>query len=95
MNLELRVRKALSGLLHDTSTDVAIDSVVHNGEVLLVTFHLEGAWASPAAFTFPFAEFVPLEESLANLRDLISRNWQRAHLPPPVVAAGGITPPSH
>ena len=55
-----------------------------------VRFHLDGAWASPASFTFPFATFVPLEESLGDLRDLVKRSWRNAHLPPDPSAAPSV-----
>jgi hypothetical protein len=51
---------------------------------LLVEFHLEGSGVTPARFTFPFHETVPLETTTEALRDLIERNWNAAHLPPPV-----------
>ncbi len=85
---EERVRAGLATLLVDEKATVVVDHVEAMGNdagsrALSVSFHLEGAWSSPARFTFPFAEAIPLEESLADLRDLISRSWRTAHLPPP------------
>ncbi len=94
MKLETKVREALEKLLNNADTNVVVDSLIPAGEVMLATFHLEGAWASPVEFTFPFAEFIPLDESLASLRDLISRNWATAHMPPPEAPfKGGLRPP--
>ena len=85
-SFESRIRNRLATLLSDVGAQVAIDHIdaVEAGGVLLVDFHLEGAWSSPAGFTFPFRESVSLDHSLSAMRDMISKNWQSAHLAPPV-----------
>ena len=83
MIFETQLRAELDCLLRSQNTQVLIDDVQPIGEAcLLVTFHLAGAWGGPASFTFPFSESVPLEDSLAALQDMISKNWNTAHLPP-------------
>lgn len=81
---ETIVRNRLGTLLSDTGSQIVVDEVepVEDAGVLLVSFHLEGAWASPAGFSFPFHESAPLDRSLAALRDLVSKNWDRAHVAP-------------
>lgn len=87
---ENRVRRGLAGLLKDAGAEVVVDHIdeVESQGVLLVDFHLEGAWASPAGFSFPFHESVSLDHSLSAMRDMVSKNWQRAHLAPPVAPPG-------
>ncbi len=84
--LEQTIRRDLPNLFEDVQTSVVIDEITAmpgaEGQAVSVRFHLDGAWASPASFTFPFATFVPLEESLGDLRDLVTRSWQNAHVPP-------------
>lgn len=87
---EERVNRGLSNLLADSGSRIVIESTDVIGavagsheRVLLVNFRLEGAWASPAGFTFPFSESVPLDQSLELAKDMVAQNWQRAHLPPP------------
>lgn len=86
MSFEKKVRDTLPGLFEDQDTTVVVDDVDvmdgNDGGVLSVSFHLEGAWGSKARFTFPFAEAVPLDKSLAALRDFVARNWARADKPP-------------
>lgn len=83
---ELIVRGELDHLLDDADSAIVVDSIrtlsAEEDRVLMVNYHLEGKWESPAAFSFPFLESVPLEESAAALRDFIERNWATAHLPP-------------
>ncbi|MBM3792714.1 MAG: hypothetical protein FJW31_01325 [Acidobacteria bacterium] len=84
--LEQTISRDLPNLFDDVQTSVVIDDIESlpgtDGQAVSVRFHLDGAWASPASFTFPFATFVPLEESLGDLRDLVTRSWQNAHVPP-------------
>ena len=87
---EERVNRGLSGLLADSSSQIVVESTKligavegSHGRVILVNFRLEGEWASPARFTVPFAESIPLEQSLDQAKDMVARNWQHAHLPPP------------
>jgi hypothetical protein len=94
-SFETRVRTSVANLLSDVASLIDIDSIGvvppaegSHGQVLLVDFHVKGAWASPAEFTFPFDESVAIDQSLKALRDMIARNWQRAHLPPPVAEPG-------
>jgi hypothetical protein len=86
VNFEKKVRESLPGLFKDQETRVVVDNVDviddRDGGVLSVSFHLEGAWGSKARFTFPFAEAVPLDQSLAALHDLVARNWRSADKPP-------------
>ena len=89
MKLESTVRQGLANLLNDVDTNVVIDEVDQMGgpdgeEALAVSFHLEGAWGGPAVYCFPFAQSIPVENSFADLRDLLSRSWTRSHLPPPI-----------
>lgn len=83
---ETVVRTRLGRLLLDTGTDIVVDEVdpVDDEGVLLVSFHLEGAWASPAGFSFPFHQGDSLDENLDAVRDLVASNWKRAHMAPPV-----------
>ena len=87
---ENRVRTALAGLLKDVGAQVVVDHIdaVESQGVLIVDFHLESAWASPAGFSFPFHESVSLDHSLSAMRDMVSKNWQRSHLAPPVSPNG-------
>lgn len=83
MIFETQLRSELDSLLSNQNSQLLIDDVESIGEAcLLVTFHLAGAWGGPASFTFPFSESVPLEDSLAALQDMISKNWNTAHIPP-------------
>lgn len=92
MNFEPQVRKALNGLLADQNARVVIDSTrVLQGEddcVVMVSYHLEGELASPAQFTFPFIESVPMEENLDAFLDYGSRNWRIAQFAPGELVAG-------
>jgi len=83
---EARVRARLAILLNDVGAQVVVDNIkaVAKEGVLIVDFHLEGAWSCPAGFTFPFHVRVSLDQSVTALRDMVSKNWNRAHLPPPV-----------
>ena len=83
---EAVVRNRLSKLLRGTGTDIVVDEVdsVDDEGVLLVSFHLEGTWASPAGFSFPFHQEDSIDDNLDAVRDLVSRNWDRAHIAPPV-----------
>ena len=87
---EERVNRGLTNLLADSGSQVVVESTNligavegAHGRVLLVNFRLEGEWASPAGFTFPFDESVPVDQSLAVAKDMVARSWQNAHLPPP------------
>ena len=87
---EERVKRGLSGLLTHENSRIVVESLKSIGavegshdRVLLVHFRLEGEWASPASFTFPFDESIPIGQSLEVMKDMVARNWQRAHLPPP------------
>lgn len=83
MIFETQLRAELDSLLSDQNSQLLIDNVERIDEdCLLVTFHLSGAWGGPASFTFPLSESVPLENSLAALEDMISRNWNTAHIAP-------------
>lgn len=83
-DFEAKVREGMAALLRGQNSSVVIDRIDAVGDqALSVSFHLEGEWGGPARFTFPFAEAIPLEESLADLHDLISRSWPTAHLAPP------------
>ena len=87
-NFESRVRAKLASLLSDVGAQIVVDSVMASSseKLLLIDFHLDGAWASPAQFTFPFHESLPLDHSAAALRDMVSKNWKSAHVAPPVAA---------
>jgi hypothetical protein len=84
--LENDIRHSLSTVLIQHRSQVQIDSIRSVGagaeQVWLVDYHLEGKFATPVQFTFPFAQAVPLEDSLANFMDYGLKNWHRAHLPP-------------
>jgi hypothetical protein len=87
-SFENRVRTKLATLLTDVGAQIVVDSVMtapkaSTNKVLLVDFHLEGAWSSPAQFTFPFHQSRPIERSASALRDMVSKNWKGAHLAPP------------
>ena len=83
---ETIVRTRLATLLRDVGAEIVVDDIepVEAEGVLLVSFHLEGAWASPAGFSFPFRQAISLDRSLSALRDMVSRNWDKAHIAPPV-----------
>jgi hypothetical protein len=93
MEFELRVRNALNGVLADRDSQVVLDSVRPltraEGKLVLVSYHLEGKLRSPAQFTFPFLEAVPLDESVAAFLDYGERSWQAARFAP------GTVPQSH
>ena len=82
MDFKTKVTNRLKSMLQAENSTVVVESMEGRDGVLSVRFHLEGAMQSPAVFNFPFAESVPLEDSLTALRDIISRNWKRAHLAP-------------
>ena len=91
---EERVKRGLINLLARESSRIVVESTKAIGavagshdRVLLMHFRLEGAWASPAGFTFPFDESIPIGQSLEVLKDMVARNWQRAHLPPPIYSS--------
>lgn len=90
MGFEADVRDRMAILSNELGMNVVIDGVETfrgpSTDSLLVEFHLEGIGVSPARFTFPFAEAVPLDATVEALRDLIERNGEIAHLPPPVAA---------
>ena len=89
MSLESSVRSRLPKALKDHQTDVVIDAIRPapgcDPRVLLVRFHLAGQWASSAAFSFPFPESVPFEESLTAFRESVSQSWETAHTAPVTV----------
>ncbi len=77
------IHRGLANILQDVDSQVVLDSIEQTGpNVHIVSFHIEGALASPVSFTFPFPDSVPLDQSLAALRDLVTRNWQSSQLPP-------------
>ena len=86
MEFELRVRNALDGVLADSNSQVVVDSARPltraEGKVVLVSYHLEGKLRSPAQFTFPFLEAVPVDESIAAFLDYGGRSWQTARFAP-------------
>ena len=82
MDFKTKVLSRLKSMLQSENSTVVVESMEGRDGVLSVRFHLEGAMQSPAVFNFPFAESVPLEDSLTALHDIISRNWKRAHLTP-------------
>lgn len=90
---ESRLRARLATLLSDVGAEILVDSIeaVESERLLLVDFHLEGAWSSPAGFTFPFHESASLDRGLSAMRDMISKNWQNAHMPPPVASRTSST----
>lgn len=89
---EHQVRDSLTGLLADQDSQVVVDSTrVLNGEagqVVMVSYHIEGAMRSPAQFTFPFAEEVPLAESVAAFLDYGHRSWASAYIAPGTIPMG-------
>ncbi len=95
MNFEPQVRKALNGLRAEQDGRVVIDSTRvlqgHYDCVVMVSYHLEGELASPAQFTFPFIESVPMEENLDAFLDYGSRNWRVAQFAPGELVAGQAT----
>lgn len=97
MNFETKLRQDLAGALRDQGTEVVVDEIEAYEEggdrILSVDFHLEGRWGSPARFTFPFVESIPIEQTLPVLRDLVARNWQTAHVPPGVSGTQPATLP--
>ena len=90
MNFESKIAKGVAGLLDDQHSQIVVDSIepisAGDARAFSVYFHLEGAWGSPAGFLYPFVEDVPLEETLAALREHLSRSWRMAHMPPPLDA---------
>lgn len=86
MEFELRIRSALKGVLAGRDSQVVLDSVRPltraEGNLVLVSYHLEGRLGSPAQFTFPFLEAVPLDESVAAFLDYGERSWQTARFAP-------------
>ena len=86
MNFELAVHSALRNVLANSDMQVAVDSTRvftgEDGNVVVVSYHLEGRLGSPGQFTFPFVESVPLEESLAAFLDHGGRSWQMAQFAP-------------
>jgi hypothetical protein len=87
---EHRIRTQTETLLVDVQSRIIIDEIDviapvegSHGRVHLVDFHIDGEWASPAGFTFPFDESAPFDQSLALLKDMIARNWQSSAIPPP------------
>ncbi len=89
MSFESSVRTSLPTALRAHQTVVVIDAIRQvpgcDPLVLLVTFHLEGQWASTASFSFPFSAQLPLEESLTAFRESIAQSWMTAHQSPPTV----------
>lgn len=91
MEFELQVRDTLSGVLADEASQVIVDSTrVLSGDegerVVMVSYHVEGRLRSPAQFTFPFAEAVPLAESIEAFLDYGRRSWSAAHFAPGAMA---------
>ena len=79
------IRLALTNILQDVDSQVVLDGIEQvSPEAHLVSFHVEGAMASAVSFTFPFPDSVPLDQTLASVRDLVTRNWQSSQLPPRV-----------
>lgn len=89
---EHQVRDSLTVLLADQASRVVIDSTrVLNGEagqVVMVSYHIEGALHSPAQFTFPFAEEIPLAENVAAFLDYGHRSWASAYIAPGTISVG-------
>lgn len=89
MEFEVRVRNALNGVLADVDSQVVVDSArpltIDEGKVVLVSYHLEGKLRSPAQFTFPFVEAIPLDESVAAFLDYGGRSWQTARFAPETI----------
>ena len=75
---ESKIKTAMADALSDVGTRIAIDSVdaveSARGRVILVDFHLDGNWRSPAGFTFPFHESLPIDKSIGLLRDMVAKN---------------------
>jgi len=90
--IESTILDRLARLLDDVDSRLVVDRserlTFEADEMLFVSFHLEGAWASPASFSFPFLSSVPLDESFSALRDMIERNYAAASMPPPVYREG-------
>ncbi len=84
VRIQHEITRALANILQDVDSQVVLDNIEQVKEAHLVSFHVEGALASPVSFTFPFPDAVPLDQSLAALRELVTRNWQSSQLPPRV-----------
>ena len=84
MSFEDQVRQALVNVLSKQASQVVVDCTrnLEDGEVVMVSYHIEGKWASPASFTFTFENWIPLEESLSAFEDFNARSWDTAHIPP-------------
>jgi hypothetical protein len=86
MEFELQVRETLLDILADQASRVVVDSTRsltgEDGLVVMVSYHVEGRLQSPAQFTFPFVESVPLAESVEAFLDFGQRSWRTAHLAP-------------
>ena len=81
-SFESKVLKALADALTDVGARIEVDGVdaleSAHGRVVLVDFHLEGNWTSPAGFTFPFHESQPIDKSIGLLRDMVAKNCYQA-----------------
>lgn len=86
MEFERIVRNALEHLLDDQGSRIVIDSTrvikSQDGDVVMVSYHLEGLLESPAQFTFPFHERSPLKETLDAFLDYGKRSWNSAQFAP-------------
>lgn len=84
MRRQNEIQRGLANILQDLDSQVLLDSIEQRSGAHLVSFHIEGAMASSVSFTFPFPDSIPLDQSLAALRNLVTRNWQSSQLPPRV-----------
>lgn len=84
MGKPTEIRRRLANILQNLDSQVVLDNIEQVKGAHLVSFHVEGALASPVSFTFPFPDSVPLDQSFAALRKLVTRNWQSSQLPPRV-----------
>ena len=83
MIFEVQLRNGLDSLFINQHSQLKVDDIESIADdCLLVTFHMAGAWGGPASFTFPFSASIPLEDSLAAIQDMISRNWNTARIAP-------------
>ena len=86
-NFETLVRNRLSNLLASNGAEIVVDEAewIEDENVLLIA-QAPSRWNdSPAGFSFPFHQTEKLDRSLSALKDMVLKNWDRAHIAPPVV----------